>query len=121
MTHAEAAAQQREVSLTTIGRRSGKPRRVTIWVVTDGQRLFVRSGQGFRRDWPNNLKARGDATLELGGQSIKVKARHMTDPDDARDVSKLVRQKYGWMVRSSKPGEPPTLGEQATFELMPVS
>ena len=120
MTPVEAAATQKEVVLKTIGRKSGKPRDVTIWIVTDGQRLFIRSGQGFRRDWPKNLMACGEATLRLGGKSIKVTPRHVTDPDEARAVSQLVRKKYGWMVRASKPGEPPTLGEQATFELIPV-
>ena len=50
MTPAKAAAGQREVTLTTTGRKTGKPRRVIIWIATDGNRIFVRSGQGFRRD-----------------------------------------------------------------------
>jgi deazaflavin-dependent oxidoreductase (nitroreductase family) len=120
LTPVEAAISQKEVTLTTVGRKSGKPRKVTIWIVTDDERLFVRSGQGFRRDWPQNLRARGEATLQLGGQSIKVKPRHVTDPDEARAVSQLVRKKYGFMVKASKPGEAPTLGEQATFELIPI-
>ena len=62
MTPAEAASHQREVSLTTIGRRTGKPHQVTIWIATDGERLFIRSGQGMKRDWPKNLLARGEAT-----------------------------------------------------------
>ncbi len=120
MTSVEAAANQKEVTLTTIGRKSGKPRKVTIWIVTDGERLFVRSGQGFRRDWPQNLRTRDEATLQLGGQSIKVKPRHLADPDEARAVSQLVRKKYGFMVKASKPGEAPTLAEQATFELIQI-
>jgi deazaflavin-dependent oxidoreductase (nitroreductase family) len=120
LTPAEAAARQKEATLTTIGRKSGKPRKVTIWIVNDGQRLFVRSGQGFRRDWPKNLTERGEATLQLGGQPIKIRPRHVTDPEEARAVSQLVREKYGFMVRASKPGEPPTLAEQATFELIPL-
>jgi deazaflavin-dependent oxidoreductase (nitroreductase family) len=120
MTPVEAAASQKEVSLTTIGRKTGKARRVTIWITTDGNRIFVRSGQGFKRDWPQNLMTRGEATLQLGGQSLKVKPRHVTDPDQARGVSQLVRQKYGFTVKASKPGEPLTPGEQATFELIPT-
>jgi deazaflavin-dependent oxidoreductase (nitroreductase family) len=120
MTVPEAAAKEREVRLTTIGRKSGKPRSVIIWIATDGERLFIRSGQGMKRDWPQNLVARGEATLQLGDRSIKVKPRHVTDPDEARAVSQLVRKKYGSSVRVSKPGEPPTPAEQATFELIPV-
>jgi deazaflavin-dependent oxidoreductase (nitroreductase family) len=116
----EGAGRQREVRLTTIGRKTGKPRRVTIWIATEGERAYIRSGAGLKRDWPQNFLARGEATLEVGGKSIKVKPRHVTDPDEARAVSQLVRKKYGWTVRSSKPGEAPTSGEQATFELIPV-
>ena len=116
----EVAARQREVTLTTTGRKTGKPRKVTIWISTDGRRLFVRSGQGMKRDWPQNLVARGEATLELEGSNVKVKPRRVTDPAEARDVSRFVRDKYGPAVKVSKADEPLTLGEQATFELIPV-
>lgn len=116
----EAAAHEKEVTLTTYGRKSGKPHKVTIWITTDGKRLFVRSGQGFTRDWPRNLMARGEATLAVGGQTIKVKPRHVTDPEEARAVSRLARDKYGSYVKPSQGSEPLTLGEQATFELIPV-
>src|SRR5207245_5189415 len=67
----EAARREKEVTLTTIGRKTGIPRRVTIWITTDGEHLFVRSGGGLKRDWPQNLLARGEATLRLGGRSIR--------------------------------------------------
>lgn len=116
----EAAAREKEVTLTTHGRKTGKPHEVTIWITTDGKRLFVRSGQAFTRDWPQNLVARGEAALRLGGQTVNVTARHVTDPEEARAVSRLAREKYGAYVKPSKDGEPLTLGEQATFELIPV-
>lgn len=116
----EAVARQREVRLTTIGRKTGKPHGVTIWIATDGERVYIRSGAGLKRDWPQNFVARGEATLEIGGRSTKVKPRHVTDLDEARTVSQLVRKKYGWTVKSSKPGDEPTSGEQATFELIPA-
>ena len=121
MTPAEAAAQEREVTLTTTGRRSGKPRRVTIWISTDGKRLFIRSGQGMKRDWPQNLEANPEATLRLGGQTVRVRARHITDPAEARAIAAYGRAKYGSYFKASKPDEPPTLGEQATFELTPIT
>ncbi|HET7466485.1 MAG TPA: nitroreductase/quinone reductase family protein [Candidatus Dormibacteraeota bacterium] len=116
----EAAAHEKEVTLTTYGRKSGKPRKVTIWIITDGKKLFARSGQAFTRDWPQNLMARGEATLAVGGQTVKVKPRHITDPEEARSVSRLAREKYGSIVKSSQGSEPLTLAEQATFELIPL-
>ncbi len=114
----QAAAREREVQLTTHGRKTGQPHRVTIWIGTDGGHLYIRSGQGFRRDWPQNLVARGEGVLHLGKLTVKVKPRHVTDPDKARAVSALYKRKYGPFVRSSKPGQPLTDGELATFELL---
>jgi deazaflavin-dependent oxidoreductase (nitroreductase family) len=116
----EAASRVRQVRLTTRGRKTGRPVKVTIWISTDGRSIFVRSGGGLRRHWPQNLMAAGDAVLEVGGHSIKVRPRHVTEPSEARAASQLVRKKYGSYVRTSTGAEPLTLGEQATFELLPA-
>ena len=116
----EAAAREREVTLTTYGRRSGKSYGVTIWLTTDGERLYIRSGQGLRRHWPQNLMARGEGVLRLGKMALKVRPRLVTDPVEARASSRLYTRKYGAPVTASSPNEPLTPGEQATFELMPA-
>lgn len=116
----EAAKRQREVKLTTIGRKSGKPHPVTIWITTDGEHLYIRSGQGLGRNWPQNLVARGAGLLSLGKTEVKVQPRHLTDPVEARAASELYRRKYGPFVKASRPNQPLTLGEQATFELLPA-
>jgi hypothetical protein len=117
-----AATRQREVKLTTFGRKTGKPVDVTIWIVTDGERLFVRSGQGLVRQWPQNLLARDEGLLHLGNREVKVRPRRVTDPAQARASSVLYAKKYGYgsPVKPSKPDEPLTLGEQASFELLPA-
>ncbi len=115
----QAATREREVQLTTLGRKTGKPRRVTIWIGTDGKRLYIRSGQGMRRHWPQNLLSKGEGVVRLGTSEVKVNPRLITDPAEARAVSGHYRTKYGAFVRPSKPGEPLTLGEQTTFELVP--
>jgi hypothetical protein len=116
----DAVAREREVHLTTYGRITGKPHRVTIWAGTDGKDVYVRSGQGMRRHWPQNLMARGEGVLQVGRITVKVEPRHVTDPAEARAVSALYKKKYGSFVTPSKPTEPLNLGEQATFELVPV-
>jgi deazaflavin-dependent oxidoreductase (nitroreductase family) len=116
----EAASKEREVTLTTRGRNSGKPRRVTVWISTDGKHLYIRSGAGMKRDWPQNLLAAGEGELQVGGRKVKVRPRHVTEPSGARAVSELYRAKYGSNVKPSKPPEPLTSGEQATFELLPA-
>ena len=116
----DLAAREKEVTLTTTGRSSGKPRKVTIWISTDGERLFIRSGQGMKRDWPQNLEAKPEASLKMAGQTIKVRARHLHDPAEVRAVAGFAAGKYGSYVKPSGPKEPLTPGEQATFELIPI-
>ncbi len=117
----EAAKREREVKLTTHGRKSGKPHPVTIWITTDGTHLYIRSGQGLRRQWPQNLVARGEGSLQLGKAEVKVAPRHVTDPVEARAVSELYRRKYGPFVKASRTNQPLSPGEQATFALLPAS
>ncbi len=115
-----AALREREVTLTNLGRKSGKPNRVTIWVATDGKRIFIRSGEGLGRQWPQNMLAQGEGELHVGKLRVRFKPRQITEPAEARSVSQLYRDKYGPYVIPSKPTEPLTPGEVATFELIPT-
>ena len=116
---ASAAATAPEVDLTTFGRRSGRPSRITIWIATDAQgRIHIRSGQGLVRDWPQNLLANGHAILHIDGKDFPVLARHVTDRAELLASRDAVKAKYGSEVPTSQPGQPPTPPEQATFELV---
>ncbi len=114
----DAAAREREVELTTWGRKTGKPARVIIWIRSDGERIYIRSGGGMGRDWPQNLLARGRGILHIAGRDIPVRARHVTDMAEARAVNQMGTDKYPSATQPA-PDAPPTPGEQATFELTP--
>jgi len=116
----DAAAQQREVALTTWGRVSGRPARVTIWIWGDGRHLYIRSGAGMSRDWPRNLLARGEGILHLAGRDLPVRARHVVDPAEARAGATWINHKYGASLQPSQEGGPLIPAEQATFELTPA-
>lgn len=115
----DAVQNQRDVELTTWGRKSGNARRIIIWIVSDGERVYVRAGGGLRQDWPRNLLAHGRGILHLAGRDLPVRPRHLTDRDEARKVGALFRQKYNSTAASSSGDEPPTPGESASFELLP--
>jgi deazaflavin-dependent oxidoreductase (nitroreductase family) len=115
----ETALAEREVELTTWGRKTGNPTRVIIWIWGDDRRLYIRSGGGMGRDWPQNLLANGKGILHLAGQDIAVRARHVTDPAEARAGAAMVNRKYATTNTPSAEDEPLTPAEQATFELTP--
>ena len=117
----DAIAREKEVQLTTYGRKTGKEFSVTIWIVTDGKKVYIRSGQGMKRHWPKNLMAQSEGNLQLDGKVVRFKSRHVTDPAEARHSSKLYGPKYGPSVKPSNESEPLTPGEQAAFELAPAT
>jgi hypothetical protein len=74
---------------------------------------------GLTRDWPKNLLANGRAILHIAGQDVPVRARHVTEPSEARAMHAPVKQKYDAERPASKDSEPLTPSEQAVFELRP--
>ena len=115
----DTAAREKEVELTTFGRASGKPSRRIIWITALGDRLYVRSGLGMTRDWPKNLAANGRAILHMDGKDVPVRARHVTDAEEARAMHAPVKAKYNAERPASSGSEPLTPSEQAVFELLP--
>lgn len=113
-----AVQTEREIELTTYGRKTGNPSRRILWAYGDDERVFIRSGQGLGRDWPQNLLANGRGILHVGGHDVPVRAVHLTDVGEARRAGALGRAKYGETFSTSAEGEQPVLGEQATFELL---
>jgi deazaflavin-dependent oxidoreductase (nitroreductase family) len=117
-----AVAIEPEVRLTTYGRKTGKESTVTVWIVTDGNKVYVRSGMGMKRHWPKNLLARPEGKLHLDGRVVPFKSRHITNPSEARRSSTLYDPKYGPSpVKPSRAGDVLTPGEQAAFELLPLA
>ncbi|MCW5890708.1 MAG: nitroreductase family deazaflavin-dependent oxidoreductase [bacterium] len=87
------------VELTTIGRKSGLRRSVTIWFVRDGDRVWLQAGQGGKTDWYRNLLASPRVELDFGGNERR---RGEAFPvDDAAEVARIHARfvdKY-WMTR----------------------
>jgi deazaflavin-dependent oxidoreductase (nitroreductase family) len=81
------AAGQPVLALTTIGRRSGEPRTTAVACFVDGDDLVL-AGMNLGLDrnpaWAFNLEANPDATIELGGSAIEVRARRATGDDAER-------------------------------------
>jgi deazaflavin-dependent oxidoreductase (nitroreductase family) len=59
-----ALRRNRTMDITTIGAKTGLPRRIEIWAWPDGDRLYLTGSPG-RRDWYANLRANPDFTLHL--------------------------------------------------------
>jgi deazaflavin-dependent oxidoreductase (nitroreductase family) len=104
-----ALESDRTIDMTTIGRRSGEPRRIEIWFYRYDGRIFL-SGSPGRRDWYANLVAHPDFTFHLKGSAqadLPARARPITDEDERREVIAGILDELGrghlldeWVARS---------------------
>jgi deazaflavin-dependent oxidoreductase (nitroreductase family) len=85
--------------LTTTGRRSGQPRTTPLNCITDGDRyLAVASYGGDDRDpqWFKNLQANPEATIQVGADTIPVRASVATPEEKAVLWPKVVAAYQGY-------------------------
>jgi deazaflavin-dependent oxidoreductase (nitroreductase family) len=88
------------VDITTIGRRTGEPRRIEIAIHRIGDRLWI-SGMpsAQRRSWIANLDADPHLTIHLKGAEpaadIPATARIVDDPAERRQVLEHVARTWG--------------------------
>ncbi|GID65222.1 hypothetical protein Acy02nite_31030 [Actinoplanes cyaneus] len=81
----QALDRQRTVEITTVGRRSGQPRRIETWRYVAAGRYWLTGSPG-ARDWYANLVAHPGFTLHLDGHDLRVRGRVVTDPDERARV-----------------------------------
>lgn len=94
-----AVGKRKTVKLTTIGRRSGEPRSVTIWFVVDGPRsILVQHVAKKPAMWHRNLAANPSVQVDFGDGAMPGTASVIESADEIRDVIKQVGKKY-WMYR----------------------
>jgi F420H(2)-dependent quinone reductase len=84
------------MSLTTIGRKSGKPRSTPVVYVEDGDLLAVmpsNAGSDAAPAWWLNLQSNPDAEAQLGKERRRVHARRAT-PEEAERLWPRMRESY---------------------------
>ena len=87
---------QREVQLTTIGRRSGKPHTVPVWFVVDGDHIYL-STLDQTRDWVRNAKKNPEVGFDFGGTVLAGRLRAVSDPALDAKIAQALRDKY-WVA-----------------------
>ena len=77
------------VDITTTGRRSGRPRRIEIYLHNFDGELWLTGKPGFPRDWVANLRADPRLTLHLKRgvtADLAAKGTVIDDPDEKAPV-----------------------------------
>ncbi len=87
-------ANESTLEITTIGRKSGKPRTKPIWFVYDQGALYIQSGKDGKTHWYRNLQKNPQMRLKIGQLVLTGKAQFMTDTAVIERVHDLFRSKY---------------------------
>ena len=93
----QALQQDRVIDITTIGRKSGQPRRIEIWFHNVNGRLFI-TGLPGHRDWYANLVAHPDFTFHLKESvqaDLPARAVPITETSQRREIMSAMLQKLG--------------------------
>lgn len=85
-----AGTRERIIDITTLGRRTGRPRRIEIFFYRAAGATYLCSGaRGAATDWHANLLADPDFTFHLKngiGADLPARATPVTDPEERRVV-----------------------------------
>jgi hypothetical protein len=99
-------------------RRDGTLRRpVTMWVVRDGDDLYVRSVNGRESSWFRGAQTRHDARIQAGGVDKDVTLVEADAGNDAVDAA--YRAKYARRYPTIVPSIVAPVSRAATLKLIP--
>ena len=82
--------------LTTIGRKTGKPRPRAIRAVREGEQVYAVALLGDKCAWLINVRANPKVTLRLGTKTMPATARQVTDPDELVRAAAAYHAIAGW-------------------------
>jgi len=105
--------------LTTVGRKTGLPRKTPLqYEALDGV-IYVGSARGESADWYRNLVAQPAVVMQIGSDSFTARADPLRKPDEIVAFLRLRLRRHPWMIRMLllMHGLPPWSGERALRRL----
>ena len=94
----QALTTDQVIDITTIGRKSGQPRRIEIWFHNLAGRLYITGMPGRPRDWLANLLAQPAFTFHLKESTqadLSARAIPIVEEGERRAVLTAILQKLG--------------------------
>jgi len=85
--------------LTTVGRKTGLPRRIEIWFVRSGECFYILAEHFDRTQWVKNIRRAPHVRVRVGEEEFEATARVLDPQRDAdlwQTAQRLAEKKYGW-------------------------
>jgi deazaflavin-dependent oxidoreductase (nitroreductase family) len=91
----ERLARYREITISVIGRKSGKTISIPVWFVLDGEKLYLLPVQGSDTQWYKNVLKHPQIRIEAQGAEAGFRATPITESKSVKSVIEKFREKYG--------------------------
>lgn len=85
---------RRQISISIIGRRSGRTITLPVWFVHSEGALWLLPVYGSKTQWYRNLLANRTITIKAGSERREFRARALKAPGDVRKVIRRFSKKY---------------------------
>jgi hypothetical protein len=108
-------ARTAEVRIET-SRPNGRRPRTIIWVMTDGDDVFVRSVRGDAGRWYQGALADPDVTIHVADRAIPARALPAADDDSVARCSAAITRKYAGVPGEKSMLKPKTFGTTMRLE-----
>jgi deazaflavin-dependent oxidoreductase (nitroreductase family) len=88
-------ARYRQITLSVIGRKSGRTISVPVWFVFDGSQLYLLPVLGSATQWYQNVLKNGTIWIDARGKKGKFHAIPVSDAKAVKSVIEKFRENYG--------------------------
>jgi deazaflavin-dependent oxidoreductase (nitroreductase family) len=88
-------ARYRQITISVIGRKTGKTISVPVWFVLEGDQLYLLPVRGSETQWYRNVLHNPRLRISARGPEAELKAKPVTDAKTVSSVVEKFREKYG--------------------------
>lgn len=85
----------REVTLTVVGRKTGRKISIPVWFVVEGEQLYLLPVKGSDTQWYRNILQNPTMQIGLPDAQAEFLAVPMTAAEPVQSVVEKFRKKYG--------------------------
>jgi len=89
-----ALKDRRQISISVIGRRSGRTIKLPVWFVLAEDALWLLPVYGSQTQWYRNLLMNPAITIKTGGERLTLRSRTLKGAQAVRKVIRWFREKY---------------------------
>ena len=90
----QALKKRRQISITVIGRRTGRSIKRPVWFVFEQNTLWLLPVYGSRTQWYRNLEKNRAITIQAGSEQRDLRARLLKNAPVVRKVIRQFRDRY---------------------------